>query len=52
MLYSAKCCVCVLGVRCRDEDFDMETALTEIQASEVERPPIKSEPSTRCVAKH
>ena len=48
----AQCCiqqstVCVF----RDDDFDMETALTEIQTSEAERSPNKSEGSTRYVAK-
>lgn len=47
-VFSKVLCWCV----CRDEDFDMETALTEIQTSEAERSPNKSEGSTRYVAKH
>ena len=51
LLYSAVSSK-VLCVCCREDDFDMETALTEIQTSEAERSPIKSEGSTRYVAKH
>ena len=50
----AQCCIqqSTVCVCCRDDDFDMETALTEIQTSEAERSPNKSEGSTRYVAKH
>lgn len=43
--------LCV-GDCCRDDDFDMETALTEVQSTEIEKSPIRPERGVRWVVMH